>query len=234
MKHHMDKGLNWGEEGKRNLMRASRMILINLIGFIVVLLAIAGGGWYFYNQSNYISDSDASVQAKQEYIAAMAAGKLTKWTVQAGTTVQAGDVLGVEQLPTGQTLNITSPINGQVVKSAAVVNEVVSPGTLLGAVMDIQNEYIVANVRETAIRNIQQGQKVDIYIDAYPGDTFSGTVLSVGGESAVQALGLPTDTSGTFTKEVQRVPVRISLDGIGGKYVVPGMNASVRIHRNNL
>ncbi|RIV28590.1 HlyD family efflux transporter periplasmic adaptor subunit [Alicyclobacillaceae bacterium I2511] len=222
------------KKGKRSLMRVSRIILINLVGFIVVLLAIAGGGWYFYNQNNYVSVSDASVQAKQQYIAAVAAGKLTKWSVQQGTAVQAGDVLGVEQLATGQTLNITSPIKGQVVKSDAVVNEVVGPGTLLGAVMDIQNEYITANIRETAIRNVQPGQRVDVYIDAYPGNTFPGVVHSICSETAAESLGVPSDSSGTFTKEVQRMPVRISLNTMDGKYVVPGMNASVRIHRNNL
>jgi len=43
---------------------------------------------------------------------------------------------------------------------------------------------------------------------------------------------LPTqdNASGNFTKVGQRIPVIISLDGAGGKTLLPGMSASVTIH----
>jgi len=38
------------------------------------------------------------------------------------------------------------------------------------------------------------------------------------------------NASGNFTKVGQRIPVVITLDGTGGKDVVPGMSAEVTIH----
>lgn len=214
-------------------MRARQIVLINLIGIIVVALALVGGYMFFYNQNHYISESDAIVSANSQYIVSTAPGKLTKWAVQDGSKVSAGDVLGVEQLPTGQTLNITTPTNGEILKTTATQGEVVYAGMALGVVANLDNEYIEANIKETDIRNVKVGQPVDIYVDAYPGQTFSGTVLDVGSESAANASALPSSTSSGSTKVVQRVPVRISLIGTNGKYIVPHMNVSVRIHRNS-
>lgn len=214
-------------------MRARQIVVINLVGIIVVALALVGGYIYFYNQNNYVSETDAYVNVDSQYIVSTVPGKLTKWTVQDGSKVGAGDVVGVEQLPTGQSLNITSPIDGQVLKTNAVLGEVVSAGAMLGVVGNLDNEYIQANVKETEVRNIKVGQTVDVYIDAYPGETFSGTVVSIGAESAANASAFPSSvTTGPSSTEVQRIPVKISLLGKSGKYIVPHMNASVRIHRN--
>lgn len=214
-------------------MRARQIVLLNLIIIIVVVLALVGGYVYFYNQNNYISETDAYVDVNAQYIVSTVPGKLTKWTVQDGGTVTQGVVLGVEQLPTGQTLNITSPVDGQVLKTTAVQGEVVSAGMTLGVVANLDNEYIQANVKESDIRNVKVGQAVDVYIDAYPGQTFSGIVESVDAESAANASAFPSSTSTGTSKEVQRIPVKISLLEKNGKYIIPHMNASVRIHRNS-
>lgn len=214
-------------------MRMRQLVLVNILIILIVVLALAGGYWYFYNQNNYITEPDASVAVNLHNVVATTSGKLTKWTAQEGDTVQAGDVIGVEQLPTGQTVNITAPSNGQFLKTNAVPGEVVGAGALLAIEANLNNEYIQANVQETMIRHVQVGQTVDIYIDAYPGTTFSGTVQSIGVASAAQTSLFPTSqSSGNFSKEVQRIPVTISLSGKEGKDVLPGMNVTVRIHRN--
>ena len=73
--------------------------------------------------------------------------------------------------------------------------------------------YVIANYKETQISNIRFGQPVDIVIDAFPGEVFKGRVESVSPATGATFSLLPRDTtSGNFTKVVQRVPVRISLD----------------------
>ncbi|MDQ0188608.1 HlyD family efflux transporter periplasmic adaptor subunit [Alicyclobacillus cycloheptanicus] len=215
-------------------MRARQLVILNIV-IIIVVVALAGFGyWYFYNQNQYVTENDAAVTVNAQNVIAPANGKLTKWTVSDGTSVSAGDVIGVEQLPTGQTVNITTPIGGQVLKSNAVANEVVPQGDLLAVVANLNDEYIVANLKETEVRHVAVGDTVDIYLDAYPGTTFSGTVTRIGSESAAETSPYPSaQSSGNFQKEVQRIPVYISLDGKQGKYIVPNMNARVRIHRTN-
>lgn len=214
-------------------MRLRQLVLVNILIILIVALALGGGYWYFYNQNNYISESDAFVDVHLHDVVAATAGKLTKWTVQEGDTVQSGDVIGVEQLPTGQSVNITAPNDGQILKTDAVAGEVVGPGALLAVEANLSNEYIQANVKETVIRHVKVGQTVDIYIDAFPGTSFSGTVQSIGVASAAQTSLFPTSqSSGNFSKEVQRIPVVISLDGKEGKDILPNMNVTVRIHRN--
>lgn len=213
-------------------MRARQVILVNLIVFIVVIGVALAGVWYFYNRHNYLNVNDAQVKADMTYVVGMEPGKLTKWSLAEGSSVNSGDVIGQEQLPTGQTIDITAPASGQVLKNSAIIGEVIGQGTMLGAVADVSNEYITANVPETDIRDVHVGQTVDIYLDAYPGDSFSGQVVMVGQQSAAASSPLPTgSTTGSFTKQVQRIPVRISISGKEGKIIIPNMNAKIRIHK---
>lgn len=213
-------------------MRARQIILVNVVIFIVLIAAVLGGVWYFYNRHNYITVNDAHVTADMSYVVGTTPGKLTKWSVSEGTTVTLGDVIGVEQLPTGQTMNITAPATGKVLKNAAIAGEVIGQGTMLGAVADISHEYITAYVPETDVRNVSVGQAVDIYVDAYPGDSFSGSVVSIGSQSAASSSPLPSGAStGSFTKTLQRIPIKVSIDGKDGKYIIPQMNVTVRIHK---
>lgn len=215
-------------------MRFRQMILLNVVGFIVVVGLLIAGYIYYFNHSNYISTNDASVQVKAASVTAIASGRLVAWHVADNDTVTKGELLGREQLPTGRMVDITAPIGGQVLQQAGVQNQVVAPGTLLAVLGNLSQEYVVANIPETVIRHVRTGQTVDIYIDGFPGTTFSGTVTNVGALSAAYTSMVPTSqAAGNYTKEVQRVPVDVSLSGNEGKLVLPAMNASIRIHRNN-
>jgi len=215
-------------------MRARQIVLINIVGILIVAAMLVGGYFYFYNQNHYISENDAQIKVDIQTVVATASGKLTKWNAVEGNAIHTGDILGVEQLATGQSLNIAAVADGQVIKESMVNGEVVAPGTFLAAIANLNNEYVVANIKETQIRNVKLGQLVDISIDAYPGTSFSGKVDSIGTLSAAESSVLPTSQSGgNFNKEVQRIPVKITLDGKEGKMILPNMNVSVRIHRNN-
>ncbi len=90
----------------------------------------------------------------------------------------------------------------------------------------------IAYVDEGAINNISNGQSVDITVDSYSGTSLSGHVQQIVQAAAGEFSLLPTEdkASGNFTKVGQRIPVLISLDGTGGKDLVPGMSAEVTIH----
>jgi multidrug resistance efflux pump len=95
--------------------------------------------------------------------------------------------------------------------------------------IDPKKLYISANIEETKVGRVQPNQVVDITIDQFKGEKLSGKVKFVG-EAANSAFSLlPTSTSGTFTKVVQRVPVKIGFDQHADKFL-PGTNAVVKIH----
>lgn len=88
---------------------------------------------------------------------------------------------------------------------------------------------ITTNIEETKLVKVKQGQKVDITIDQFSGKSFSGRVKYVGQASNSTFALLPSSTSGTFTKVIQKIPVRIELDK-SDDTLLPGTNAIVNIH----
>ncbi len=127
---------------------------------------------------------------------------------------------------------ITSPIDGVVGNRTLRVGQYVQAGTQLMAVVPTAGVYVVANFKETQLTHVEPGQPVDIEVDTYPGETAHGHVDSIAPASGQQFALLPPDNAtGNFTKIVQRIPVRISLDA-GGSLIGdlrPGMSVTPTI-----
>ncbi|NYT85291.1 HlyD family secretion protein [Pollutimonas harenae] len=108
---------------------------------------------------------------------------------------------------------IIAPISGTVGKRSVRVGSFVHIGQPLLAIVPLDAVYIRANFRETQLARVQEGQAVDIEVDALPGDVLKGTVDSVGPASGVSYSPIaPHNATGNFTKIVQRLPVRIRID----------------------
>ena len=77
----------------------------------------------------------------------------------------------------------------------------------------LDSVYVDANFKETQLADIRPGQKVDVAVDALGGRVVTGVVKSIAPASGAQFSLLPPDNAtGNFTKVVQRIPVRITLD----------------------
>ncbi len=219
-----------------------RMILIPVL-VVLAFLAIAGGvGYYIYNNYTYYQTDDAQVTGSIISVSAPMSGQLSAFNAKIGQAVTAGQVIGTITLPTTtstngtaseqKTMDITSPINGTIVQATAVQGQNVAPGLTIAQVTNLSNLTITAYVDENIINNVSQGQKVDVKIDAYSDTTYTGYVQQIVQATAGSFSLLPTqdNASGNFTKVGQRVPVIISLNGNGGKDIVPGMSATATIH----
>ena len=128
---------------------------------------------------------------------------------------------------------VASPVTGVVTALTATPGETVFPGQPLLTLTQPQNASIVANVPETAIRNVKVGQSVNVTIDAYPGTTFTGTVSAI--QPATQAslsLFPASALSGTFTKVTQLVPVMVRIN-TQGYQMYNGLSAEIRIQTGN-
>lgn len=126
---------------------------------------------------------------------------------------------------------IKAPIGGTIIQNIAEAGQTVMVGQPLAMMADLSKVYIEANIEETRIADVKPNQDVDITVDAFPGEKFSGHVLSFTRATASTFSLIPTTTtSGSYTKVMQKIPVQISID-TAGKDVLPGMSASVRIQK---
>ena len=124
---------------------------------------------------------------------------------------------------------IRSPVTGVVDKTFVDVGEFVTPGQRLAVVHDPADIWVEANIKETQIRKLALGLPVEIFIDAFPDDTFSGEIISIGHSTTGSFALLPNpNPSGNFTKITQRLPVRIAIAQREQK-LRPGMMVEVRI-----
>ncbi len=107
---------------------------------------------------------------------------------------------------------IRAPASGYIGRKNVEVGNRVSSGQTLMVVVE-PDLWIVANFKETQLAKMEPGQPVRITIDSIPGVVFTGKVDSFSPATGNQFALLPADNStGNFTKIVQRVPVKILFD----------------------
>ena len=117
-----------------------------------------------------------------------------------------------EQLNVGYTM-IYAPADGRITKKNVERGNQVQPGQPLMAVVTLDDVWVVANYKETQLDKIRPGQKVEIKVDTYSGETFKGKVDSImAGTGSAFSLFPPENATGNYVKVVQRVPVKIVLD----------------------
>jgi membrane fusion protein, multidrug efflux system len=104
---------------------------------------------------------------------------------------------------------VRAPVSGIVSKKSVQPGQVISPGQPLVALVPTQNMWVVANFKETQLKNMRPGQSATIHVDAY-GRDYKGHVDSFGGATAARfSLLPPENATGNYVKVVQRVPVKI-------------------------
>jgi multidrug resistance efflux pump len=230
-------------------MKKLKIILL-ILGIMILLGGGTGIAWFVYDSINFFTTENAQITADMITITPELTGKLKNWDIQEGDTVTAGQVLGkqdVEMLVTNTAMNvqnlansadailskteIKSPITGKVIQSNVIKGQVISPGMEIAVIADTAHFYIKARVEETDIFRIKPGQQVGIWIDAYPGRRFTGSVESIGQATDSAFNTFPSlNTSGTFSKVTQLIPVKINIMDTSDLVFMPGMNATVKIH----
>lgn len=119
---------------------------------------------------------------------------------------------------------ITSPIDGVVLSKAVEEGQTVAASfntpELFTIAQDLTNMQVIANVDEADIGNVKPGERVTFTVDAYPEDTFNGTVKQVRQQA-------------TTTNNVVTYEVVISAPN-GDLKLKPGLTASVTIFTQEL
>ena len=113
---------------------------------------------------------------------------------------------------------ITAPCDGYLGKRNIEIGQFVNPGQSITTIIPDNEKWIIANFKETQIKNLHIGQEVYIEVDAYPDKKFKGHITSISSATGAKYSMVPTDNaSGNFVKIRQRVPVRIDLSNISAE-----------------
>jgi membrane fusion protein (multidrug efflux system) len=127
---------------------------------------------------------------------------------------------------------ITAAEAGRVVSLTAAVGQFAQAGTALTMFVPDQI-WVTANFKETQLDAMRPGQPVTLAIDAYPDRSIRGHIASVQPGSGTAFSLLPAqNATGNYVKIVQRVPVKIVIDGPPADVALgPGMSVvpTVRI-----
>jgi membrane fusion protein (multidrug efflux system) len=127
---------------------------------------------------------------------------------------------------------ITAPADGMAGQRQVRPGQFVNGGTQVVTVMPLPNIWVIANYKETQMTNVRVGQSARVTVDAFPDLVLRGRVDSWSpGTGSTFALLPPDNATGNFTKVVQRVPVKVTLDPVPalGTLVRPGMSVEATI-----
>lgn len=111
--------------------------------------------------------------------------------------------------------DIVAEIDGVVTRRNVNPGDYVQIGQNLMAIRSLRDIWVDANFKETELRDLRIGLPADLYVDMYGGRrVFKGRVSGFTiGTGSTLALLPAQNATGNFVKVVQRLPVRIDLEG---------------------
>jgi membrane fusion protein (multidrug efflux system) len=110
---------------------------------------------------------------------------------------------------------VRAPDDGIVTKVDELqVGDYVTPGAAVFSLLSSREIWIEANFRETGLTYMRPGQPATIDVDTYPDVTFKAHVVSMSpGTGSDFSVLPPENATGNWVKVVQRLTVRLELDG---------------------
>ena len=127
---------------------------------------------------------------------------------------------------------IRAPFDGVVGNRSVRPGQFARAGLQLMVIVPVEQAYLVANFKETQVAGMKPGMPVEITLDAYPDTPLTGRIESFSPASGSRFSVIPPENAtGNFTRIVQRVPVRITIDRPlpAGVRLTPGISANVRV-----
>ena len=215
-----EKTPNRGELSKKTKEIAGAVLASGILALLCIL------SYFYWERNTYLSTQNAKVTAGTYNIMPTNTGRLTRWTVREGDTVTENEVIGRVE----NNSYLRSPVSGRVVRSSVTVNQLVLQTEVIGVIADTSDMYILANIEETDIAKVRIGQNVSVKMDVFPGTTFDGFVAEIDmlTQDALSG-GFNLTTSGTFSKTIKLIPVKILLNDNIDLSMFLGTNAIIRI-----
>lgn len=127
---------------------------------------------------------------------------------------------------------VRAPVAGIVTRKNALPGQVVQAGQPLLAIVPSEEVWVTANFKETQLDQIRVGQTAEVRVDAYGSAVFKAHIDSISAATGGKFSLLPAENaSGNYVKVVQRVPVKLLIDGgVDAAHALrPGMSVAVKV-----
>ncbi len=126
---------------------------------------------------------------------------------------------------------VLAPSAGVISNMKLQVGEYVGAGTPIFSLIEAATVWVQANLKETQLTHVTEGQTATVVLDAYPDRVLAARIESISPATGAEfALLPPQNASGNWVKVVQRVPVRLAIEpGAATPPLRAGMTATVSI-----
>ncbi|MCU1325082.1 MAG: efflux transporter, family, subunit [Bryobacterales bacterium] len=90
------------------------------------------------------------------------------------------DILGLKGLAFRQKIDVRAPISGKVIDMTVVPGEYRNDtSNAVMTISDLSSLWVVSEVPETSIRKIERGERLEVELTAWPGETFPARVTRI-------------------------------------------------------
>ena len=109
--------------------------------------------------------------------------------------------------------SIEAPADGIVSNMKLQAGEYVEEGDAVFTIIENAKVWVEANLKETQLTHVLQGQSASIIVDAYPGVEWPATVDAIAPATGAEFSVLPPqNATGNWVKVVQRIPVLLDVE----------------------
>jgi membrane fusion protein (multidrug efflux system) len=199
---------------------------------------LLGGGSSSVEELERVGTIGAQLTAQLDQNMAQADAVARQIDLLAPQEKQAVAALAAEQAALEQAninlgyTRIVAPADGFISTRQVFPGQYLAAGSQVTTLAALPHVWVLANYKETQLTHVAVGQTASITIDAFPGHKMHGHVIAISPASGAEFALLPPDNStGNFTKIVQRVVVKIAIDNadnLAGR-LRPGMSVIPRI-----
>ena len=109
--------------------------------------------------------------------------------------------------------SIEAPVDGIVSNMKLQAGEYVEEGDAVFTIIENGKVWVEANLKETQLTHVLEGQSASITVDAYPGVEWPATVDAIAPATGAEFSVLPPqNATGNWVKVVQRIPVLLDVE----------------------
>ena len=109
--------------------------------------------------------------------------------------------------------SIEAPVDGIVSNMKLQAGEYVEEGDAVFTIIENGKVWVEANLKETQLTHVLQGQSASITVDAYPDIEWPATVDAIAPATGAEFSVLPPqNATGNWVKVVQRIPVLLDVE----------------------
>jgi len=176
-------------------------------------------------QTNVLRAKATLARLEQNYSELQEGTRKEEIAVNRANKHQAEQTLEMARIRLGYT-TLLAPLNGVVLVRQAELGEVVSPGTPVVTLADLDHIWVRVYLPEPDLGRVRWGQEVSVRTDTYPGKTYRGKISFISSEAEFTPKSVQT------SKERVTLVYRMKVDVENPNYELkPGMPADVFLPR---